>query len=146
MLEEVFVDASFWAAFMLNTEERHNRARELWDYTFDRDWKKVTTNWALYEAMTFINRRGRHDLALDLLELASITTTVIDVSNFEQDTLRTFVSNSDKRWSIVDCANLICIKQRQSALVMSFDRDFALAQRDFGFRLLGAGRNTNSHH
>ena len=101
----------------------------------------VTTNWTLYEALTILNSRrtGRHDLALGLIETAKRRTTIIDASQFEQRALDLFTSHADKRWSVVDCANFVCIRERGSPLALSFDRDFAQAQAEFGFEALGAG-------
>jgi len=144
MPEEVFLDASFWVDFMLREQSRHQQARDLWNDTINEEWHRVTTNWTLYEALTLINSRrvDRHDLALDLLELVSITTDVVDATEFENQALSIFRSHDDKRWSVVDCANFVCIRERQSNWALSFDRDFAQAQNEFGFTLLGAGAGT----
>ena len=64
---------------------------------------------------------------------------IIDASQFEQRALDVFRSHADKRWSVVDCANFVCIRERGYRLALSFDRDFAQAQVEFGFEALGAG-------
>ena len=99
----------------------------------------VTTNWTLYEALTIINGRrvGRHDLALSLIDRVYGRSTVVDASQFEQEALEIFVSHSDKRWSVVDCANFVCIRERGARFALSFDRDFAQAQSEFTFQVLG---------
>ena len=101
----------------------------------------MTTNWTLYEAITILNGRRvrRHDLAVRLLNLAQDSVEIVDASEYEQQALEIFRSHTDKRWSIVDCANFVCIRERQSTMALSFDRDFAQAQAEFGFAVLGAG-------
>jgi predicted nucleic acid-binding protein len=101
----------------------------------------LTTNWTLYEAITILNGRRvrRHDLAVNLLNIAQDSTVIADASDYEQQALEIFRSHADKRWSVVDCANFVCIRERHRAMVLSFDRDFAQAQVEFGFAVLGAG-------
>ncbi|MDP6453568.1 MAG: hypothetical protein QF898_09700 [SAR202 cluster bacterium] len=101
----------------------------------------MTTNWTLYEAITILNGRRvrRHDLAMQLLEFAQASGNVVDASEYEHQALEIFRSHTDKRWSIVDCANFVCIQERNSTMALSFDRDFAQAQAEFRFAVLGAG-------
>jgi predicted nucleic acid-binding protein len=137
-MNEVFIDASFWVMLILPREIEHRNAVQNWERLLRDDRSITTTNWTLYEAMTIVNGRGRHDLALELLRLARLTVTIVDAAQFESDTLNVFTSHDDKRWSVVDCANFICIKNRSSNYALSFDSDFAQAQGEFGFTLLGA--------
>jgi len=137
----VFVDASFWVAYIHSEDQYHQASEDLWDRLLGQGVSIITTNWTLYEALTFLNsrRRGRHDLALELFALAQGSGEIVDASEYEQQALEIFRSHTDKRWSIVDCANFVCIRERQSTMALSFDRDFAQAQAEFGFAVLGAG-------
>ncbi len=132
---EVFVDASFWIALMNVRDEYHNHARETWESVVRRDLRPLTTNWTLYEAMTSLNGRvvARHDRALDLLGLVQRTTIVEDAATLEDAIIAVFISHSDKRWSIADCANFVCIRERRSAIALSYDSDFCQAQAEFAF-------------
>ena len=126
MGDEVFVDASFWIALMHDREEHHREARHRWQVSITTDLTPITTNWTLYEALTYLNSRGRnrHDLATRLLRLAEHTTEITDASHYERVALDIFHSHSDKRWSVVDCANFVCIRERGTPFALSFDRDF----------------------
>ena len=101
----------------------------------------MTTSWTLYEPITILNSRRvrRHDLAVSLLNIAQNSAVIADMSDCEQQALEIFRSHADKRWSVVACANFVCIREPHSAMVLSFDRDFAQAQAEFGFAVLGAG-------
>ncbi|MBE13607.1 MAG: hypothetical protein CL744_08515 [Chloroflexi bacterium] len=101
----------------------------------------MTTNWTLYEAITILNGRRvrRHDLAVNLLNIAQDSAVIADASDYERQALEISRSHADKRWSVVGCANFVCIRERHRAMVLSFDRDFAQAQAEFGFAVLGAG-------
>ena len=114
-------------------------ASRIWNDLSRQQLGLVTTNWTLYEALTHLNSRriGRHDLAETLLDVARRRALVIDASQFEQQALDIFVSHSDKRWSVVDCANFVCIRERGSHFALSFDRDFSQAQTEFAFQVLG---------
>ena len=101
----------------------------------------LAANWTLYAAITILNGRRvrRHDLAVNLLNIAQGSAVTADTSDYEQQAIKIFRSHADNRWSVVDCANFVCIRERHSAMVLSFDRDFAQAQAEFGFGVLGAG-------
>ncbi|MCH7800875.1 MAG: type II toxin-antitoxin system VapC family toxin [Chloroflexi bacterium] len=137
----VFVDASFWVALIHHEDQYHPVSEDIWDRLLRHDATIITTNWTLYEALTFLNsrRRGRHDLAMELHALAMNSGEIVDASAYEQQALEIFRSHTDKRWSVVDCANFVCIRERHSTMALSFDRDFAQAQAEFGFAVLGAG-------
>ena len=140
MATEVFIDASFWIAYMVDADQNHRNADDYWRAAIRQGWDRITTNWTLYEALTYLNarQRNRHDLALGLLNLAARRTEIIDAAQFERPALEVFRSHFDKRWSVVDCANFVCIRERRSEFALSFDRDFAQARAEFGFTVLGA--------
>ena len=114
-------------------------AIQRWDQLIMDDWSLVTTNWTLYEALTILNGRRvqRYDLAMELLRLVERMVEIVDSSQFEQQALDIFISHSDKRWSVVDCANFVCIRERGTSHALSFDRDFSQAQTEFAFQVLG---------
>ena len=143
-MDEVFLDASFWVALVFPADQNHDRAEHLWAPILGRDRRTVTTDWTLYEALTVLNgrRARRHDLALQLLDLVRRTTDIVAASGLEARILEVFTNHSDKRWSVVDCANFVCIDERRSRWALAFDRDFAQAQSEFGFTLLGARAGT----
>ncbi len=76
-------------------------------------------------------------MAIELLVLVEQAVDIVDASQFEQQALDIFRSHSDKRWSVVDCANFVCIRERGTPFALSFDRDFAQAQSEFMFQVLG---------
>ena len=119
----------------------HREARALW---WSEVWQiraPITTNWTLYEALTYLNsrQRNRHDLAVDLLEFAASTSEIIDAAQYERQALAVFRARVDKRWSVADCASFVCIRERGAVWALSFDRDFVQAQREFNFRILRIG-------
>jgi len=129
---------------MVKSQQQYGEAQRLWNYVQEQRWTKITTNWTLYEAVTILNGKNvrRHDLALELLQLARRTTTIVDALAYETEALQIFTRHSDKRWSVVDCASFACIRERQAEFALSFDGDFAQAQGEFGFILFPPGAST----
>ena len=137
----MFIDASFWIARFHPRDQEHSLAERWWRRLIRENWNAVTTNWTLYEALTFLNSRRvrRHDLALDVMDAAHRYASVVDAAQYERQALAVFRAHVDKRWSVADCASFVCIRERGAAWALSFDRDFAQAQREFKFTILRMG-------
>ena len=137
----MFIDASFWVARFHPQDQENRLAARWWQRLVQENWNAVTTNWTLYEALTILNSRRvrRHDLALGLMDAARRRTLVVDAAQYERQALAIFRARSDKRWSVVDCANFVCVRERGAPFALSFDRDFTQAQSDFKFTILRMG-------
>ena len=137
----MFIDASFWIARFYPRDQDHSLAERWWRRLIRENWNAVTTNWTLYEALTFLNSRRvrRHDLALDVMDAAYRHASVVDAAQYERQALDVFRARVDKRWSVEDCASFVCIRERGAVWALSFDRDFAQAQYEFNFTTLRMG-------
>lgn len=138
MAQEIFVDAGFWIALFYPPDEHHAQTRIIWRDVVREQWPIVTTNWTLYEAITFFNSRWhRHDMSVQALDLVSQLSEVVHVeeAQLESRSLEIFRQHSDKSWSVVDCANFASIERRQCEYALSYDRDFEQAQFEFSFQL-----------
>ena len=136
MVKEVFVDAGFWIALFSPTDEHHTESRSIWQEAAGNQWPAVTTNWTLDEALTFLScRLRRHDRTVEAMEFVSRLCEIVHVEDaqLEGRGLEIFRSRSDKRWSLVDCANFACIERRQCELALAFDINFQQASVEFGF-------------
>ena len=140
MVQEIFVDASFWTALFYRPDEHHSEAEVIWQEIERNRWLTATTNWTLYETLTYLNSRGRHrhDLALEVFAVVSNSSEVVHIEGavLEDLTLDIFRHHPDKRWSVVDCANFACIESRRCEFALAYDHNFEQAQVEFGFRLL----------
>ncbi len=136
MVQEVFVDAGFWIALFNPRDEHHAEARDIWREVVSHQWPTVTTNWTLYEALTFLRcSLRRHDRAVEAYDFVSRLSEIVPVegAQLEERSLEIFRRHSDKRWSLVDCANFACIERRESELALSYDNNFQQARVEFGF-------------
>ena len=137
MTREIFIDAGFWIALFYRWDQQHDRARMVWDELMTQRWPIVTSNWTLYETVTFLNGRPRrHDLAIAALDFVSQLSEIVYIEHAELETrsLEIFRAHSDEGWSVVDCASFACIESRQSEFAISYDRNFEHAQAEFGFQ------------
>ena len=139
MARELFVDASFWTALFYSPDQRHPEALTIWREIIAARWGTVTTNWTLYETLTFLTGRGRHYVALQVHTFVSQSTSIVHIENagLEDRSLEIFRQHSDKRWSVVDCANFACIEQNQCEYALAYDGDFRQAQAEFKFNVFG---------
>jgi predicted nucleic acid-binding protein len=134
--QEIFIDAGFWIALFNRRDEHYDEARTTWRQVIRARWSAITTNWTLYEALTYFNcRLGRYDIAVAALDLVSTSSVIIRVEEtlLENRSLEIFYRNADKRWSVFDCANFACIEQHQCQYALSYDRNFVQAQLEFNF-------------
>jgi len=139
MAREIFVDAGFWIAFFYPLDEHHGEAQTIWRDVVGEKLPIATTNWTLYETLTWLNcRLHRHDLAVRVLDFVSRWSQIIRIEEVQLEgrSLEIFRSHSDKGWSVVDCANFACIESRQCEFALAYDRNFEQAQLEFSFRLL----------
>ena len=139
MAQEVFVDASFWTALFYSPDQHQLEAQTLWREIISARWRTVTTNWTLYETLTFLTSRRRHDIAVQVYAFVSDSAEIahIEESGLEARSLEIFNQHSDKLWSVVDCANFACIEQSQCEYALSYDGDFGQAQAEFRFNVFG---------
>jgi uncharacterized protein len=137
--QQVFIDAGFWIALFNRRDEQYDDARATWRQVIRARWTAITTNWTLYEALTYFNcRLGRYDIAVEAVDLVSTSSAVIvriEEAQLENRSLEIFYRNADKRWSVVDCANFACIEQRRCEYALSYDRNFIQAQLEFNFQI-----------
>lgn len=136
MVQAIFIDTPAWVALFSPNDRNHGRARLLWKEMIDSDWSLCTTNWTLYEAVTFLScRLGRHDRATQLLSFAE-NITVLSADEVEEEAINTFNDHGDKRWSMVDCANFHALRRHGCRQAFAFDKNFQQAQEEFGFNVL----------
>jgi len=140
MAQEVFVDTGFWISLLHRRDQYHDEAETIWqEVKSGKQLPIVTTNWTLYETLTWLNCRiYRHDLAVRALDFITQLSDIVRIEEAQLETrsLEIFRDHHDKRWSVVDCANFACIESRQCEFALAYDRNFEQAQLEFSFRLL----------
>lgn len=138
MAREIFVDAGFWIALHHPPDQYHRAARNLWQTMVTQRWRTTTSNWTLYESLTYFSSSlGRPDIGVRALEFITRLSAIVRVeeAGLESRAIEIYRTHPNMRWSMVDCANFACIEQRQSEYAVSFDHNFEQAQSEFNFPL-----------
>ena len=128
----LFIDTSGWAAFLVRSEPFHDKATFLLDQARRNQRPIVTTNYVLTELVALLTSpmrvpRREQVRILETLRFASwIHILHIDP---EQDAAswRLLGSHHDKKWSLVDCASFIVMRERSIASALTNDRHFEQA-------------------
>src|SRR5687767_12319300 len=112
--ELVFVDTSGWIATLLEDDQSHDDAVQLWE-DFRRERRRiVTTDWVFAETGNGL-ARTRVRLLLprvirSFFDDADCTLRRIDVDRFE-DSLALYSQVNDKEWGLVDCASFVVMRE-----------------------------------
>ncbi|HIC94266.1 MAG TPA: PIN domain-containing protein [Anaerolineae bacterium] len=140
MKERIFVDASAWISIMYRRDKHHQEAKAIYQRLLDSDALLVVTNWAAYEALSFLKSRVGYEVALSLHEVLTDKELVWWESvtpEIESKAVDIFWRYKDKTWGIVDCASLIVMEITDCQYAFGFDRHFVEAAKQYGFILEG---------
>ena len=112
-----FVDASAWVALFDARDGHHEEAGEYYRLLIeDLDELIVTSNWTVYEALSVVKSHAGYENMHELMQLLyqGVGMTVAMVSEeAEMEAVNLFANPvyRNKRWSVVDCANVVTANQ-----------------------------------
>ena len=90
----------------------------------------MTTSFVFDEVVTFLNRRGRHEKAVEvgvrLLESPSVRLIHVDEPLFEAG-WSYFRNRADKRYSLTDCISFVVMEREGIQDALCFDAHFEQA-------------------
>jgi predicted nucleic acid-binding protein len=125
------VDASAWVALFDARDGHHEEASMYYRLLIeDLDEPIVTSNWTVYEALSVVKNHAGHDSMYELRRSLSqrVGITVIRVSEqAEQEAVSLFIDPAyrNRRWSVVDCANVVIASESGCQDFLAFNpRDF----------------------
>lgn len=134
-MQSVFVDANYWVALDLITDQNHQAALRHWHGLRGKLPPLVTTTYILDEVVTLFTSRSYHAQAVqvgnNLLYSPAIELVHVDEALFEAGWAY-FVQHADKAYSLTDCISFVLMAQRGMAAACTFDHHFAQA----GFALV----------
>jgi uncharacterized protein len=124
----IFVDTSFWAAFLNPRDGRHDEALAL----FERHERGqlLTSNHVRGETWTFLRRRAGHTGAVTFLDVVerSPRIEVVSVSaDVEADALRWLRRHDEREYSFVDATSFSLMRALRVRRALAFDGDFSAA-------------------
>jgi len=124
----VFIDTSGFYALMVENDENHVRARELFTVAQRERWRLVTTNAVVVEAHALFLHRARpgRETALKFLDaLQRDTYEVVRVrKDDEARAIGLIIAHTDKMYSLCDALSFVVMDRLRIREAIAFDQDF----------------------
>jgi predicted nucleic acid-binding protein len=127
-----FADTSWWVAWSLPGDGRHEDALALLDHLGAAE-QVLTTNLIVGETWTFLRRKDGHPTALAFLDRVHLLgeqakLTVHRVTAEQEDKAWAWLRKHDERaYSFVDATSFQVMRDRRLREALAFDQDFAAA-------------------
>ncbi len=126
----VFADTGYWIAILLPGDWLHDRAVSM-AATYD-EATVVTTQMVLTEVLNHVSKMGPNTrlAAVRFLEDLGSNPNVDIVPQADSQfraAVERYVSRSDQRWGLTDCASFLVMEERGITEVLAYDRDFEQA-------------------
>lgn len=132
MTRRVFADTSFYVAFLIDSDEHHDVARQ---FAADPSVSIVTTEMVLVEVGNYVSRsRMRRHFGPFVRSVQSHdrTTVVGATRRLFHESLTMYTKRSDKEWSMTDCSSFAVMNRLGLGEALTADHHFEQA----GFRVL----------
>lgn len=133
-MQRLFVDTAAWIGLEVVNDEHHEAAKAFRQES-GRAYQWVTTNWVLWEAVTWLRRRAGHASAVRFGErlMASDKLAIITVTpEVETGAWDLFRRYRDKDFGFIDCTSFAAMSALGLTTAFTFDEHF----RQAGFRML----------
>ncbi|MEA2009611.1 MAG: PIN domain-containing protein [Actinomycetota bacterium] len=127
-----FADTSWWVAWSLPGDARHDDALAMLDRLGPHE-QVLTTNQVVGETWTFLRRRGGHTPAIAFLDRIEALETkarlvVHHVTEQQEQNALSWLRRRDERvYSFVDATSFQAMRERRLREVLAFDEDFQAA-------------------
>jgi uncharacterized protein len=125
----IFADSSFFIAFLIEKDQRHEAAVQLLEQLGDR--RIVTTNHVRGETWTWLCSKARRSRAVDFLDSIGGERQRIEVARVseeqEEGALAWLCRHDEREYSFVDATSFAYMRARRIEEALTFDGDFAAA-------------------
>jgi predicted nucleic acid-binding protein len=125
-MQRIFVDTAAWIALEVTNDE-HYKAATAFRRGPGRAFRWLTTNWVIWETVTWLRHRASHTAAVRFGErvLTSKQLNLILVtSEHEARAWELFKRYHDKEFSFVDCTSFVIMKALHLTTAFTFNGDF----------------------
>ena len=130
-MEPLFLDSAFVISLPFKADQYYARAQATWTGVTAARRSFVTTTFILDEAVTILNGRGEHALAVEIGN-QFLTSPAIDMVDVDRALVKQawtyFVNHSDKTYSFTDCISFVVMKQLAIFEALTFDAHFRQAR------------------
>lgn len=127
-----FADTSWWVAWSLPGDARHNDALAMLTKVGPLE-QVLVTNLIVGETWTFLRRKASHGTAVSFLDrvalLQSANKLTVETVNADHETRAwSWLRRHDERvYSFVDASSFEVMRERRLREALAFDNDFAAA-------------------
>ena len=129
-MSALFADAGYWIALWNPRDALHEKALTIADGVGAS--AVVTTQLVLTEALDAMAGMGefRRRFAAQMVQALDDNPDVEIIPQTDSQfraALQRYVSRSDQRWSLTDCASFLAMEERDLTQALAYDRDFEQA-------------------
>jgi predicted nucleic acid-binding protein len=119
----VLIDSDAFVGWVFPDDVHHKRASAFFRRIMKQRYRPVTTNWVIQETATVLSRRSGQELAKKFLDKMTSDFPVIHITEqLEQDTIGYFCAQEGRNISMVDCSNVVVMKELGITHIASFDK------------------------
>jgi uncharacterized protein len=122
----IFCDTSGFYALLDSSEERHERAAQLWLSLRERRTRLTTTNYVFAEVLSLVQKRLGMQKIRILVDVfrSSIDLQFVDAPLHEL-ALTELLAAGRRHLSFVDCSSFAFMRRARIKTYFGFDKDFA---------------------
>lgn len=118
----VLVDSDAFVSFLYEKDANHAVAIGIFATIERKRLAPVTTSFVVMETATVLSNRQGQSLALAFLDQVSAYPTIHIDEGLQQTTLNYFRQEKQRGTSVVDCANVVVMRQFNIPTIFSFDK------------------------
>lgn len=133
-MQKLFVDTAAWVGLEVINDE-HHAAAEAFRHGPGRAYQWLTTNWVIWETVTWLRRRASHAAAVRFGERVGTSTKLEIISvteHHEAGAWEIFKRQWDRDFGFVDCTSFAVMRAMRITSAFTFDHHF----RQAGFQTL----------
>jgi predicted nucleic acid-binding protein len=125
-MQNIFVDTSAWIGLEAANDQRHQSAIAFKQGS-GRAYRWVTTNWVIWETVTWLRMHVHHAAAVRFNEnvraskLLKLITVTAEYESLAWDLFKRY---DDKEFSFVDCTSFAIMRSVRLVTAFAFDEHF----------------------
>ncbi len=129
----VFLDTSALFSFVIQNDDNHSLAAEIWNRLLDKGESLITTNYVLLETYSLLQRRSSIEAVRAFSTHVAPYVTVVWIDEAQHArAVESFLAAGERRLSLVDCTSFVVCRDFGVERVFAFDPHFERG----GFQLL----------
>jgi predicted nucleic acid-binding protein len=129
----VLIDSDAFIGWLVEHDQHHPRAVQLFDYVLREGMQPVLTNLMIAECATWLSARASQSISkLFLRETENLEIVFID-ENLHAKTIALFQQSERHHTSFIDYANVVTMRTFQIPTILAFD---AVYRKTFGLTTL----------